>query len=509
MQTSAPLSLSARLRAVAAVDPQHWALEQDEARLTWSDLTQVADGLEAAAKSAGLPANACICVIVRNALASAAGLVGVLMGVRPVVYVSGVHAEEKRIEEIASLRPAMLVGGPGDLTPATVAAVAAYGGVAASIGPDGAVSLDSKTLRAGAGPFYEPEPGTALAMRTSGTTGAPKLICLSRSIVEEGMREGTRGKDGGERLPEKIARSPTLLFAPMFHASGTFALLLSIYEGRPVVVFDKFKVDTLRSALARYPVRLVSLPPTVLRMVIDSDLEPEALKSVLAVRSGTAPLDPRVQEAFETRFGVPVLITYGATEFMGALARWTIEDHKAFAAAKRGSVGKVSPGVDLRIVDAETGAPQPADGVGLLEVRGSRVGSETWVRTNDLARLDADGFLWILGRADDAIIRGGFKVLAGEVARALEDHPAVGEAAVIGLPDERLGEVPVAVVEPREGVTAPTPAELTAFARARLAPYQVPAEILVVEKLPRTVSLKVSRPDVRALFATRRDPAPA
>jgi acyl-CoA synthetase (AMP-forming)/AMP-acid ligase II len=307
-------------------------------------------------------------------------------------------------------------------------------------------------------------------------------------------------------MPTQIARSPTLLFAPLFHASGTFSLLLSVFEGRPVVVFEKFKVAALRDALQRYPVRFLSMPPAVLRMVLDSALTREDLKTIIAVRAGTAPLDPQVQAEFEERFGVPVLTTYGATEFMGALARWTIADHQAFAAAKRGSVGRISPGVDLRIIDPETDAPAAADGAGLIEVRGSRVGSKDWIRTNDLGRLDADGFLWIVGRADDAIIRGGFKVLANEVAKVLCQHGGVSEAAVIGLADKRLGEVPVAAVEPREGVTPPTPEELTEFVRARLAPYQVPAEILVVPKLPRTVSLKISRPDVRALFESRSAP---
>jgi acyl-CoA synthetase (AMP-forming)/AMP-acid ligase II len=498
------MSLSTRLHAVAAVDPDHWALQQDHAQLRWSDLSRVAEGLEAAARKAGLTEGACICVIVRNSLECAAGVIGVLMAGRPVVYVSGLHAEAKRLEELRSLRPAMLVGAAADLTPAVLQELRASGAVGAAIGADGSVTLHPETPTCGEGPFFEPEPDACVVMRTSGTTGAPKLICLGAAIVEQGLIEGTRGRDGDSRVPSKIARSPTLLFAPLFHASGTFALLLSVFEGRPVVIFEKFKVDTLREALRLYPVRFLSMPPAVLRMVLDSSLTREDLTSIIAVRAGTAPLDPRVQAEFEERFGIPVLTTYGATEFMGALARWTLDDHRAFSAAKRGSVGRVSEGVELQLVDQETGAPAPVDGVGLIEVRGPRVGSRTWIRTNDLGRLDADGFLWVVGRADDAIIRGGFKVLANEVAKVLCEHEAIAEACVIGLPDNRLGEVPVAAVEPREGVTPPSAEELTTFARERLAPYQVPAEILVVAKLPRTVSLKVSRPEVRALFEDRR-----
>jgi acyl-CoA synthetase (AMP-forming)/AMP-acid ligase II len=128
-------------------------------------------------------------------------------------------------------------------------------------------------------------------------------------------------------------------------------------------------------------------------------------------------------------------------------------------------------------------------------------GGEGWVRTTDLARLDAEGFLFLEGRADDAILRGGFKIAPGEVARALERHPAVREAAVVGLPDPRLGEVPAAAVELEPGAEAPGEEELLAFARERLAGYQVPVRIRVVQALPRTPSLKVSRPAVRELLA--------
>ena len=120
------------------------------------------------------------------------------------------------------------------------------------------------------------------------------------------------------------------------------------------------------------------------------------------------------------------------------------------------------------------------------------------MRTTDLARIDADGFLWILGRADQAIIRGGFKVLPDHVRAALESHPAVSGAAVVGRTDPRLGEVPVAMVELRESAAV---TELTDFLRDRLAPYEIPVEIAVVEAIPRTPSGKADLAAVRAHFS--------
>jgi acyl-CoA synthetase (AMP-forming)/AMP-acid ligase II len=121
-----------------------------------------------------------------------------------------------------------------------------------------------------------------------------------------------------------------------------------------------------------------------------------------------------------------------------------------------------------------------------------------WIRTTDEAYLDADGFLWILGRADQAIIRGGFKVMPDDVRTALENHPAVRGAAVVGQPDRRLGETPVAMVELRDAATAE---ELVRFLRDRLAPYEIPTEIAVVEAIPRTPSGKADLSEVKRRFA--------
>jgi acyl-CoA synthetase (AMP-forming)/AMP-acid ligase II len=118
------------------------------------------------------------------------------------------------------------------------------------------------------------------------------------------------------------------------------------------------------------------------------------------------------------------------------------------------------------------------------------------VRTSDLARLDEDGFVWIHGRADDAIILGGFKIQPEQVRQALERHPAVQEAAVAALPDARLGHVPVAAVEVRPGLKPPSEEELVASCREVLTPYEVPVHIVIVDALPRTPSSKVSRVDL-------------
>jgi acyl-CoA synthetase (AMP-forming)/AMP-acid ligase II len=195
-----------------------------------------------------------------------------------------------------------------------------------------------------------------------------------------------------------------------------------------------------------------------------------------------------------------VLQAYGATEFAGGVAGWTLQDFNAHWKAKRGAVGRITKGVDARIVDPESGAVLKPGEQGLLELRGGNSGSQDWTRTTDLAELDEDNFLYIRGRYDGAIIRGGFKIQPTDVATAMEAHPAIREASVVGLPDKRLGEVPVAGYLLKAGATAPSEEELRAFLKERLMPYMVPVEMRCMEDFPRTPSLKVSQPELRKLF---------
>jgi acyl-CoA synthetase (AMP-forming)/AMP-acid ligase II len=154
----------------------------------------------------------------------------------------------------------------------------------------------------------------------------------------------------------------------------------------------------------------------------------------------------------------------------------------------------------------EDGAVLPPGRSGRLQVASAQVGgsADRWVTTSDLAHLDDDGYLYIDGRADDVIVRGGFKVAPETVVRALRTHPAVVDAAVGGLPDPRLGQIPLAAVEVRNG-TPPTEDELRAHCRSLLTPYEVPVRIFVVDELPRGAALKVDRRQLIATLTKLRD----
>jgi long-chain acyl-CoA synthetase len=278
-----------------------------------------------------------------------------------------------------------------------------------------------------------------------------------------------------------------------------FRVLQCVCEARPFVLLERFELDRWADAVRRHRPRAVSLVPAALRMVLHSDLKREDLESIRAVTSGTAPLSAEDADAFTEKYGIPVLTSYAATEFGGGVAGWTLADYHQFWTAKRGSVGRASLGAQLRVVD-ENGTPLDTDHSGLLEVKPGQLGpGAAWMRTTDMARIDADGFLWILGRADQAIIRGGFKVMPDDVRAALESHPAVAGAAVVGRPNERLGETPVAMVELRDAVDAAT---LVDYLRTRLARYEIPTDVAIVEQIPRTPS---GKPDLGAVRRHFRD----
>jgi acyl-coenzyme A synthetase/AMP-(fatty) acid ligase len=348
----------------------------------------------------------------------------------------------------------------------------------------------------------------AVEIFTSGTTGTPKRIPLTFRQLETALASALQHTRGAVADRPLLSGRPGLVALPLVHISGLWGVLQSLVEARPFVLLPRFTTAGWVAAVAEHRPPVAGLPPAAIRAVLEADVPPEALSSLRAINSGTAPLDPALAAAFTARFGIPVLSVYGATEFSGAVAGWSIADHRQYAGAKRGSVGRAFPHVDLRAVKPDGTACPPGE-VGHLEVRTPQAGADDWVRTHDLARIDDDGFVWIAGRADDVIVRGGFKVTPTVVAAALARHPAVREAAVVGLPDERLGQVPVAAVELEPGALVPDPEELREFCRADLTPYEVPVAVVVVPALPRGAAMKVDRTALTTLVVGLLEPAVA
>jgi long-chain acyl-CoA synthetase len=500
--TDAAPRLADRIHAILALDPDAPAIEFQGRWHPWLELSQIVHRLDGILTSAGMGGATPIGMLLRNTPSMIGAMLGAIATQRTIVTLNPHQGDGKLASDILGIRtPVVLAMGEDWEREGLHAAVRETTaiGILLTGEPADPVRLVRDLERAGSGPHRERSPGVAVEMLTSGTTGPPKRIALDATVFERTIvaarRHYRKKDDAGSAL--RLATGVAIVSSPLVHMSGLFRTLLNVCEGRKVALLPRFAVQPWVDLVRRHRPRAVSLVPTALRMVLEAEIDPADLSSIEVVTSGTAKLDPEVQLAFERRFGMPVLPSYGATEFAGGVAGWTLALHRDWGDAKRGSVGRPQPGREIRVVDPGSGARASGDETGLIEIRSA--GEESWHRTADLGRIDSDGFLWIVGRADDAILRGGFKIMPDDVVRALIAHPAVRDACVVGLPDPRLGQVPVAAVELNDGA-AVDGETLLDFSRRQLASYQVPARIRIVRTLPRTPSLKVSRPAVQALF---------
>jgi acyl-CoA synthetase (AMP-forming)/AMP-acid ligase II len=495
-------TLANRVRAILALDPEAPAIELAGQWHPWRELSLVIDRLDEVLTRAGMGRYTPTGMLLRNTPSMVGAMLGAVVTERCIVTLNPHQGDAKVARDVLDVRTPVVLATAEDWEREAlrnaVREIAAVG-VALTGNPTDPVGLVPGLERAGSGPHRKASPGIAVEMLTSGTTGPPKRIQLETAVFERTVTAARRhyGGKGDAGEGPRLGTGVAIVSSPFVHMSGLFRTLLNVCEGRKIALLPRFAVEPWVDLVRRHRPRAVSLVPAAVRMVLEAEVDPVNLSSIEVVTSGTAKLEPEVQLAFERRFGIPVLPSYGATEFAGGVAGWTLALHREWGETKRGSVGRPQPGREVRVVEPSSGEPLSSEQNGLIEIR-SR-GEGAWQGTTDLGHIDADGFLWIVGRADDAILRGGFKIMPDDVARALVSHPAVREACVIGLPDPRLGQVPVAAVELYEGTDIDGDALLT-FARERLASYQVPAQIRIVRALPRTPSLKVSRPEVRALF---------
>jgi acyl-coenzyme A synthetase/AMP-(fatty) acid ligase len=283
-------------------------------------------------------------------------------------------------------------------------------------------------------------------------------------------------------------------------------LTMMPWATRPLTLALMERVDVNRWAdlVERHKPKFAGLPPAGLRTLLDARPPKEKFASLAAFTTGSAPLDPALADALEEAYGRPVLLTYGSTE-TGKVSRWPKDTTLELRRAKRGSSGKVIGGVEVRIVDPETFAHLAPDEIGLIEVKNPDARYQPaggWMRTSDLGRVDEDGYIYVEGRADDVIIRGGFKVPLLELERVMAEHPAVARCAATGLPDPRLGQVPAALVVLKADAKArPSEAEFLAWLRDRVSPFKVPVRICFVDDIPLTAMLKTNRRSLRVFFA--------
>ena len=348
----------------------------------------------------------------------------------------------------------------------------------------------------------EPLPaGTALVMRTSGTTGNAKPVRLSHDGVAEGIDTVMSSlRDTRPRNRETVrAPMPNLIPASLALWAGIWNVLFALRAGSPVVLMDRF--DTLQFAdlVRRHEIRSTVLAPAMMSMLTE-DRRVTDLAPLTMVRSVTAPLTPNQARAFNGKFGIGIMNCYGQTELGGEVVGWTAKDLREHGEDKLGSVGRPHAGIEIRVVD-DAGVELPPGQVGEIwisspfatrDVTISERVEGGFLRTGDIGLLDSDGFLWLQGRASDMINRGGLKVLPHEIEEQLCQRPDVAEACVAGVPDRRLGEVPVAWVRPMPA-TSVDPVAVLADLRTTLAGYKVPIHLELVSEMPRNEIGKILR----------------
>ena len=340
----------------------------------------------------------------------------------------------------------------------------------------------------------------AALLYTGGTTGRAKGVMLSH----RGLWECGRGL---HLAAETSTATRSLLPLPLSHAYGLIVAVAELHSDRHRVSVLQRWFDPVGwlDLVAEHRLETSPVVPAMLQLLLAQPRGDRDLSSLLYLGAGGASLPPAVRAAAEKAFGVTVLQGYGCTESSGVISAETMTEHRA------GSVGKPIPHVEVEIVDL-AGNTVPAGEDGEICARGPglmhgywndpELTAQTlrggWLHTGDIGHRDGDGYLYIVDRLKDLIIRGGFNVFPRDVEDVLLEHPAVQLAACVGRPDAEHGEEVVAVVQLAPGQEV-TGAELVEFSRARMAKYKYPREVTVLTAVPLTSVGKINRKAVRDL----------
>jgi long-chain acyl-CoA synthetase len=377
-------------------------------------------------------------------------------------------------------------------------------GTTVLVGGEGAGALSWDAI-VGAEPdtfqMVDRRPGDlAVILYTAGTTGQPKGVALSHANLVSNARSAAS-------LYELDRTQWSLAVLPLSHSYGLTLMNAGHILGTRAVLLRWFNPELVLETIQRHRIQQMAGVPTMFVYLLNF---PEAdrfdTSSMKLWGSGAAPLPVEIVEPFEAKFGGRLLEGYGLTE-----ASPVVSAHRYSGERRLGSVGQPIPGVEVAILD-DHDRPLPAGEVGEVCVRGPnvmlgyyRLPAETaetvrngWLHTGDMGRLDADGFLYIVERKKDLIIRGGFNVYPREVEDVLYAHPAVAETAVVGVPDPLMGEDVLAFVVPKSGATTTADA-LIAFCQERLAKYKCPKQVRFVDTLPKSPIGKILRKELRAL----------
>jgi long-chain acyl-CoA synthetase len=375
---------------------------------------------------------------------------------------------------------------------------------------------DMRSLLAGLFPVHtrveRADDDDAVVLYTSGTTGQPKGAQLTHANLSRNAALTA------ETLINAGPEDVVMGCLPLFHVFGlTCGLNATIAGGGTLTLLPRFDPGQALGIIARDRVTVFEGVPTMYAAMLHHPSSAEAdASSLRTCVSGGAAMPVEVLHSFEKTFGCVILEGYGLSE-TSPVASF----NHPHAERKPGSIGTPVAGVEMRVVGPD-GAPLAVGEVGEVAIRGHNVMKgywrkpeataeaipDGWFRTGDLARVDEDGYFFIVDRKKEMIIRGGYNVYPREIEEVLYEHPAVAEAAVVGIAHDQLGEEVGAAVALKPGATA-TPEELRAYVKDRVAAYKYPRRVWLVDELPKGPTGKILRREVRPPDAeTPGDPAP-
>lgn len=456
------------------------------------DLVASADRLGTLLTETGLATGQVVAAMLPNDATTVAALFGTWRAGAVYTPLNPRAADAELATQLATLRPVAIITTPELAQRFSAAGLPVVSGAELrwALKPSSLETVDPRQ--------YDSD--VALLQFTSGTTGPPKPVPLRHATVLDlidRLLAKLRGVKPTSAQPKR-APMPNLVPLSLSLWAGIYQVLFAFRAGSGVVLMDRFSPTDFAALVKRHQLRSTVLPPAALTMVLHDESVTD-LSPLKIVRSITAPLSPVQAGRFRDKFGVIVLNSYGQTELGGEVVGWSAADAREWGATKLGSVGRPLPGIDVTIADDEVMVRTPTTAARKIDPAFlDRLTDDGWFHTGDLGWFDDDGFLWLDGRVSDMINRGGLKVFPGTVEDVLLAADGVREAAVVGIPDERLGEVPWAFVVGGDADDL-SEADLIAWCRERLTPYRVPVRVIFVDQLPRNDVGKVVKRELAAM----------
>lgn len=475
-------------------DADYPVVEFEKEWYCWGDFRQVADAVDQLMDKSGINPESYIAFLPCNRPGVLAALIGCLRRGQSIKMINVYQPAAGIANDIQRLKPSLIIGDEKDFSSEVEAAIVARGIAAISFAGMKASALEGSKYSTAE---CDSTPVPQIELLTSGTTGPPKQFPLTFELIARDM-VGVNTMQTAQQL-DPVDLPPLYFYLSFSNISGIYLIIPALLSGIRGVLVDRFRVPTWHDYVMRYKPVFIGLPLPSIRMIMDANLPPQDLSSLKGINTGAAMLDPELHRAFEERYGIAILLVYGATETGGPVSMMTYDLYQKWGKKKFGSLGRPFNQAKLRIVDSESGNVLPFGQKGLLEIQTDRIGPE-WIRTSDICVLDEDEFLYFHGRADGAINRGGFKIIPESVENALKQHVAIADASVVGKPDPRLGEVPVAAIVVRPGSAAPDFNDLEAFLRERVPATNIPVDWRIIDEMPYTNTMKIHRGTIKSLF---------